>query len=257
MRIKRLLVLAILLSVSCCEASAASQAQTVKVGDPGVDGSFLKPYKNAWKVVYTFPGKDPMLIGVWTDQLSEVEVNGRHLLKREQSADYAKYHIVTTNTNVFDPKTMAPVSNDFSRSDTGERVHRNFDGANVQYRRGKGPAESGTETGEIKMDQPIFDYDGGMYGLLLSAFPLKEGFSATIPALSEDKDAFEWVTFNVGKEELVEAGPDKQVRAFRVIVDDAKMDHSIFWVSKEAPYVIKLVNIIPTGGWVTVTLTMM
>jgi hypothetical protein len=30
----------------------------------------------------------------------------------------------------------------------------------------------------------------------------------------------------------------------------------IFWVTKEAPYVIKLVNIIPKGKWVTVTVSM-
>ena len=42
-------------------------------------------------------------------------------------ADYAKYNIVTTYVNVFDPKTMAPISMDFNRSDTGEWAHRDFD----------------------------------------------------------------------------------------------------------------------------------
>src|SRR5580704_16492352 len=80
----------------------------IRLGDSSVDGSFLKPYKNAWKVAYAFPGKDSFLVGAWTDELAAMDVNGRHLLKRTQMADYAKYNIVTTYVNVFDPKTMAP-----------------------------------------------------------------------------------------------------------------------------------------------------
>ncbi len=36
----------------------------------------------------------------------------------------------------------------------------------------------------------------------------------------------------------------------------AKQSHSIFWVTKEPRYVIKLVTTIATGKWVTVTLSM-
>jgi hypothetical protein len=66
-------------------------------------------------VVYTFLGKEPFLVGTWTDELAAVEIDGRHLLKRSQMADYAKYNVVTTYVNVFDPKNMAPVSMDFKR----------------------------------------------------------------------------------------------------------------------------------------------
>jgi hypothetical protein len=68
----------------------------IKLGDSSVDGSFLKPYKNTWKVVYAFQGKEPFLAGIWTDELAAIEIDGRHLLKRSQMADYAKYNVVTT-----------------------------------------------------------------------------------------------------------------------------------------------------------------
>jgi len=227
----------------------------VKLGDPMVDGSFLKTYKNAWKVVYAFPGKEPFLVGTWSDELSAVELNGRHLMKRTQIANYAKYDIITTNINVFDPRSMTPVYTEFSRNDPPEWVHRDFDGATVKYRRGKSADKSNAETGQIKMDVPVFDYHGGLYGLLLSAFPLKEGFTATIPTLSEDQDLFEWTTFTVRKPEPVEAGPGKQVMAWPVEIDEANKSHLVFWISKEAPYIIKLVNIIPSSRWVTVTMS--
>lgn len=226
-------------------------------GDRAIDGSSLKPYKNAWKVVYAFPGKEPFLVGTWTDELVETEVGGRRLFKRMQTADYAKYHIVTTYVNVFDPKTMAPISQDFKRSDTGEWAHRDFDRVSVKFSR-RSSAQAKLETGELKLSSPVFDYNGGMYGVLLAALPLKEGLKASLPTLSEDRDEQEWVTVTVGKPELVDAGPGKQVMAWPIDTEAnyANQSHSIFWVTKESPYVIKLVTTIPGANSVTVTLSM-
>ena len=238
--------------------SPASTPEVLKVGDPRVDGSFLKPCKNAWKIVYEVPGKEPFLVGTWTDELSEVEVNGRRLLQRSQMADYAKYNIVSTYVNVFDPKTMAPVSMDFKRSDTGEWAHRDFEGSRVKYRRGKSRDEVKAQTGQLEMKEPVFDYNGGTYGVLLAALPLKEGLKASFPTLSEDRDEMERVTITVGKQELVDAGPGKQIMAWPIDTeaDYANQSHSIFWVTKEPPYVIKLVTTIPAGKGVTVTISM-
>jgi hypothetical protein len=251
------LALAVLPAYLNAQAPPA-QAQVIKVGDPSIDGSFLKPYKNAWKVVYAFPGKEPFLVGTWTDELAPVEIDGRHLLKRTQMADYAKYNVVSTYVNVFDPKTMAPVSMDFKRNDTGEWTHRDFENTVVKYRRVDSTDETKTQTGQLEMKEPIFDYNGGMYGVFLAALPLKEGFKAIFPTLSEDRDELDRITVSVGKQELVDAGPGKQVMAWPVDTEGkyANNSHSIFWVTKEPPYVIKLVTVIPTGKWVTVTISM-
>src|SRR5215471_20828148 len=206
----------VLPALMCAQSPAPTPIEFLKIGDQRVDGSFLKPYKNAWKVVYAFPGKEPFMVGTWSDELTAVDVNGRHLLKRTQTADYAKYNIVTTYVNVFDPKTMSPVSMDFHRNDTGEWAHRDFEGTKVKYRRGNSGDDSKTQTGELEMKDPIFDYNGGMYGILLAALPLKEGFTATIPTLSEDRDELDHVTVTVGKQELVDAGPGKQVMAWPI-----------------------------------------
>jgi len=240
------------------QSAPSTTAQVLKVGDASIDGSFLRPYKNSWKVVYSFPGKEPFLVGTWTDELASVELNGLHLLKRTQLADYAKYNILTNYVNLFDPKTMAPVSMDFKRSDTGEWAHRDFEGSRVKYQRGESRDTEKTQIGQIELNEPVFDYNGGMYGILLAALPLKEGLKATIPTLSEDRDELDRVLVTIGKQELVDAGPGKQVLAWRVDTEGnyANKSHSIFWVTKEAPYVIKLVTVIPTGNWVTVTISM-
>ena len=257
-RVALVALLPVVLSCFVQSQPPPSPPTVIKLGDSSVNGSFLKPYKNAWKVVYAFPGKEPFLVGTWTDELAVVEINGRHLLKRSQMADYAKYNIVTTYVNVFDPKNMAPVSMDFNRSDTGEWAHRDFDGALVKYRRGKSGYEAKNEGGQLELKESVFDYNGGMYGVLLAALPLTEGFKATFPTLSEDRDELDWITVVVGKEELVDAGPGKQLMAWPIDTEGnyANKSHSIFWVTKEAPYVIKLVTTIPTGKWVTVTISM-
>jgi len=252
-----LFVVLVLTDLGRAQSSAISPL-ILKVGDPSVDGSFLKPYKNAWKVVYEFPGKEPFLVGTWTDELATVDVNGQHLLKRTQMADYAKYHVVSNYVNVFDPKSMSPVSMDFKRSDTGEWAHRDFDKSSVTYRRSGSEDAAQTQTGQLNLKESIFDYNGGMYGVLLAALPLKEGYTVALPALSEDRDELERVVITVGKQELVDAGPGKQLMAWRIDTEGnySNKSHSIFWVTKEAPYVIKLVTVIPTGNWVTVTMSM-
>jgi hypothetical protein len=261
----RLSVLGITLTLSSfvlpeflCAQSALTTTEVVKVGDSSVDGSFLQPYKNAWKVVYAFPGKEPFLVGTWTDELATVEVNGLRLLKRTQLADYAKYNIVTNYVNVFDPKTMAPVSMDFKRSDSGEWAHRDFESSRVKYRRGNSEEIAKTQNGQIELKEPVFDYNGGMYGILLAALPLREGLKATIPTLSEERDELDRVVVTIGKQELIDAGPGKEVLAWRIDTEGnyGNKSHSIFWVTKEAPYVIKLVTVIPTANWVTVTISM-
>jgi hypothetical protein len=253
-----LISLAVLATFIHAQSRPSTLSETIRVGDPRMDGSFLKPYKNAWKVVYAFPGKEPFLVGTWSDELAAVDINGRHLLKRTQIADYAKYNIVTTYVNVFDCKTMSPVSMDFKRSDTGEWAHRDFDSARVEYRRANSGDQRQIQTGQLEMKEAIFDYNGGMYGLLLAALPLGEGFKATFPTLSEDRDELDRITVTVGKQELVDAGPGKQVMAWPIDTEGnyANKSHSIFWVTKEPPYVIKLVTTIPTGKWVTVTISM-
>src|SRR5438067_13562515 len=75
--LKHLTVVAILIAASTTLKATESTPLKVKLGDATVDGTFLKPYKNVWKVVYAFPGKEPFLMGTWSDELSPIEVNGR------------------------------------------------------------------------------------------------------------------------------------------------------------------------------------
>ncbi len=106
--------------------------KTVHVGDRRISGSFIKPYKNFWKLTYAKPNGDSIDACRWSDEVQKIMVNGKALLKRTQIAKYNKGGIVTTLVNVFDPKTMEPISRDFRRNNNTYR-HIDFLEKLVKY----------------------------------------------------------------------------------------------------------------------------
>lgn len=213
-----------------------SQTKKIDVGDPIVGGAFIKPYKNLWKLTYTKPTGESMDAATWSDEVEEITVDSRRLFKRTQVTKYVNGGY-STLINVFDAKTFAPVSRDFRRKN-GMFNHIDFAPGSITFQRADAPGTD-VKQGTVKLGTPVYDFYGGLYGLLIAGFPLKTGFSATFPSLDEDKDNIRPATFKVIREEMVGAGPDKQVKAWVVECEDDGM--MTFWLTKEAPYVIKLV----------------
>lgn len=216
----------------------AEQSKPVNVGDPLIDASFIRPYKNLWKLTYTKPTGESMDAATWSDEVEEITIESRRLFKRTQVAKY-KNGGSSTLINVFDAKTFAPVSRDFRRKN-GMFNHIDFASGSISFQRADAPGTD-IKQGTVKLDRPVYDFYGGLYGLLIAAFPLKSGYSATFPSLDEDTDNIRPATFKVLREEMVEAGPGKQVKAWVVECEDDGM--MTFWLTKEAPYVIRLVYV--------------
>ena len=53
------------------------------------------------------------------------------------------------------------------------------------------------EEATVKLDRPVFDFYGGMYGVLISALPLAEGYTTELPAFDTTKMAIDWVAVRV------------------------------------------------------------
>lgn len=243
----RRVILALLLAscVALASEAPAKEPATLAVGDPRVDGSFLRPYRNAWRYVYRKPGAAPVDAGIWTDELREDRANGRRVLVRTQEQRDRKAQVRTTTVNVFDAKTLAPISMDW-KLDPQNFNHREFSGARVRFRRLATPPGGVLQQGDVTLAAPPFDFLGGMYGLVAVALPLAPGFTARIPALDERDEVLRWVDLRVTREVTVEAGPGKRVRAW--VVDASTPDGPMtFWLTKAPPYVIKLV-FRATGG---------
>jgi Protein of unknown function (DUF3108) len=165
-------------------------------------------------------------------------------MKRTQVAKYPKKGIQLTFVSVFDPKRMEPLSFDYSRSDNGNVRHVEFEHENVTYRHidstGAKPEEA-----RVKLDRNVFDFYGGMYGLLISTLPLADGYTTEIPAFDTNKMAIDWVPVRVKGRETVPAGTGKKTETWVVETPTKLYGRMTWWVTKEPPYVIKAVLEVP------------
>jgi hypothetical protein len=84
-----------------------------------------------------------------------------------------------------------------------------------------------------------------MYGLLISALPLKNGYTAEIPTLDTNEMAIDWVPVRVKGRETVEAGAGKKAETWVVETPTRLYGRMTWWVTKEPPYVIKAVLEVP------------
>src|SRR5438477_655840 len=192
------------------ESSSPSNLKRVEVGDATVTGSHLKAYTNLWKFTQQKPGGTAESAGTWSDSLENVDFEGRPALKRTQIAKYEKKPIQLTFVSIFDPATMEPFSFDYSRTDNGNVRHVEFKGETVNYRHTESTGAK-PEEAVVKLDRRVFDFYGGMYGMLVSAVPLVAGYTAEIPAFDTTKMAIDWVPVRVQRYETVEAGPGKKM----------------------------------------------
>jgi len=236
----------VFLAVSIASASANDTAPVkVTVGDASVNGAKLQPYKNAWGMTVIKPDGTVLPdVGVWEDSLEVVNLNGRECFQRTQVARYKRNGEVvatTTTINVFDRKTMAPISRSFGRhgGPAGDRKQA------ITFGKDSMKVDTTVNGKSEVRDVPAtsaFDFYGGLYAVLWVTLPLKNGYLATLPSYSEDEDHPEkvsWVTFQVTGSETIEAGARGKVQAW-VVNCDSDIGNLKYWVSEESPYIIRM-----------------
>ena len=218
----------------------------LEVGDVRITGSHLKPYTNLWKLTQKKSGGPVEESGTWSDSLEGAVYNGQPAMKRTQIAKYEKKGIKLTFVSVFDPKTMKPFVFDYSRSDNGNVRHVEFGPDAVIYRHTDSTGAK-PEEAKVKLDRDVFDFYGGMYGLLISTLPLADNYSAEIPAFDTTRMAIDWVPVRVKGRETVPAGAGKKAETWVVETPTKLYGRMTWWLTKEPPYVIKAVLEVPKG----------
>ena len=228
----------------------------VEGGDPSVSGTFLKPYTNRWTFSIEKPGGSPVEAGVWSDRMEATTYRGRPALRRTQIAEYKK-GIRLTFVNVFDAASMAPLTFDYSRSDTGETRHLEVDDKTLTFRRQPGTGSDESQDYVAHLDRRILDFYDGMYGILIDAFPLKEGYEAELAAFDTDRARVDWVHLKVTGREVLPAGESRRVETWVVQVQTELYGSSTWWVTREAPFVIKAALVLSEkDGGTKITYTM-
>ena len=242
-RFRNALFLLISLSITGICAAQDKEPIQVKVGDPIVNGAILKPYKNLWRMsIVTKDGKTIPDMGTWSDELDVVKIGGREYFRRTQIANFIRDGQALGNTktvNVFDPRTLAPISRTFERhtapkGDSAVKIE--FGSHAIKVER----TEDGqTSTKEIPTNTAAYDFYGGLYGIVVTAFPLEKGFSASFPSFGEEDIRIEPVTFKVMGSEVADAGPRGKMQTW-IVEADTTQGPMKFWLSREAPYIIRL-----------------
>ena len=246
-----------MLCFHCCLARGARADDAVApavlaVGDAAIDGSFIQPYDNAWSITAHRGDGTVEDIGISSDHVRAREVDGRRVLLRMEST------LVTTSKpgvewplrqsstfNSADARTLRPhLGIDFGAD--GSRTRHEFTPRLVTTTR-QDAHSSDAASSRTELANEVFDFDGGMAGLILAALPLDVGYRADLPSLGAA--GVERVRVAVRTHESIRAGAHGNVAAYVVDVG-ADPVQSTYWISRFPPYVIKVRVASPGGGFV-------
>ena len=239
----------ILLAWGLAFVAARADPRPITVGDGTVTGDHFQPYTNRWEYSVKLPGKDLLKVGIWSDEMTAATVDGHAAFIRKQVAGNYKNDKTTVTLNTFDAHTLAPLRREWIDRNPANYTRLKFSGKIISVERiasgpQPGPAAAPPEpvaTGpELTLAAPVFDFHGGMWGMVLAGAPLKVGLEGTFQTLDEFGPTVSTVKFRVVREEETSAGPGKKVMAFVVETDSEKSGHLVFWITPHAPYIIRL-----------------
>jgi hypothetical protein len=257
----------LLAGASTAALGQSSAPMGVRVGDSVVDGTVLKPYSNRFSQRVLRPdGTVREGIVYWTDELRATNLRGRPLLERSIiTYRVADQGIISFGGALFDPRTLAPVAS-WETQSADDYWHMNFHG---DGRVGIGlkvspPAGSEPRFIHWKRDTPAFDTYNGTFGLLLATLPLREGFATGVDVVSEDKGARQHLDVRVLREESVSPGGSVGGQTVKGWVVETRVlgeyppatgpaspklvplahapSVSTYWVIKQPPYLVKIVQ---------------
>ncbi len=224
-------------SVLLAASSLAAPLAVAKVA-PGNLKCAVQPYDNAWRWTVLFPDGHVKTQGIWSDHLELTNVDGREVLKRVQGMSYVSGLSMVLITTA-DPHTCTPFSVE-RHTVGGEVIKRRFAGRKIITER-TGPGGLVRSTA-VDVAAPVFDFGDGQEALLLTSLPLRVGYEAIIASIDEtsSSDSLKPVTIRVLREETVRDLRHLPAKAFVVESDDPGQSRSIFWISKAAPYFLRL-----------------
>jgi hypothetical protein len=216
-------------------------AAIVKMGDGTVSGARLTPYDNAWLVTQTFADGRINEPGIWTDQLRLREVSGRKVFVRTQGMAYYNGKFISS-VNVFDPTTMAPISDQQHVAD-GSTEKWTLNGSHAEGHLVAATPEAKEQIQQFDSHTPGYDFNCCMRSLMAATLPLRMGYSVTLPNEIMSKDDDQGVTYKVVGREQARAGERGMVDTWVVQIDPSPggCDCVIrFWVNDKSPFIIRM-----------------
>ena len=213
--------------------TAPSSLTMLEPGAPGVDASAIPEYTNRFDVVEARPDGTERVLGTWDDRVEIVQRAGRSVLRRIQKSK-------TTNgssghLDEVDLKTLQPLRARYE-SDGVVVSDSTWEGRRLTSRDVTTPAglpatERIAVSLTVEFPRPVFDWH--LWGVLLSSFPLTDGYEAAFLAhTTSDAESplLRRLTLKVMGRETIDLGRRGHVECYVVQVDAGTP--WTFWISR-------------------------
>ena len=202
-------------------------------GSPGVDASAIPEYTNLFEVVEARPDGTERIAGTWDDRVEIVKRDGRTVLRRIQNSRTQAG--TSAHLDEVDQKTLQPLRAQYS-SNGAVVSDASWDGPRLSARdittlAGSSSAERLPVTMSVEFPKPVFDWH--LWGVLVSSFPLADGYQAAFVAhTTSDADAplLRRITVDVTGRETIDLGERGKVECYVVKVDAGTP--WTFWISR-------------------------
>jgi hypothetical protein len=211
----------------------------------GVD---LQPYSHTYRVVATVNGK-PVVTAQWKDTLDEITVAGKKALRRTQVSLQTNGR-TRTWVSIFEHGSLAPIADTFNTSE-GEIFARTFSADAATSYSSSGADLGILKTSKTQLPQGYSDFNGGQFGLALLGLPLVQSYKTTLITFGPTDAAVQLIPIEVLRREQIDiAGRSVEALVVRATFaakyyPDEGENYMTFWLTREAPYIARLVTEAP------------
>jgi hypothetical protein len=233
-------------SASVAAFLAAACADVATAGE-----SLLEPFSHTYVVTADVKGRH-IVASHWHDVLDYVTINGKPAFRRTQISTQTNGN-VRTWISVFDTATLAPVSDTFNTSD-GTIFARVFHAGYVTDYSSDDPQKGLLKTARAAVPEGYSDFNSGQFGLALLRLPLAPNYATTLTTFGPTDANVQLIPIAVtGMETVRLNGCSRNAYVVRATFaatyyPDEGENYMTFWVSKQPPYVLRLLLDTPKTG---------
>jgi hypothetical protein len=210
-------------------SAALQPADTVQAGDSVLDPSVLRPFALFRNLTLT-RGDTVKPFGHQSERFARAGLDGREVLL--DVLTFETPNATTVDSSWFDPQTLQPIR--MRSSNAARSVALDFDGDRVH---GATTPATGIAA---RLDQQlgVRPFEWNMFGLAISALPLRPGYRATMPVYVDRFQRVVWYGIEVvGDTSIVRASGYHAPMWEVLATPDSGAPSARFWVSQRHRFV--------------------
>jgi hypothetical protein len=209
---------------------SSSPVDTIQAGDPRVDAARLRPFTLERHLTLT-RGDTIKPFGRQLESLAAGTLDGRLVLVGVLTFETPR--ATTVDSSWLDPATLRPIR--MQSSNTARTVSLEFEGDRVH---GGTTPSTGART-VIDQRLGIRAFEWNMFGLALSALPLRPGFRAAMPVYMDRFERVVWYRVEVVQDTALVRASGYRAPMWEVLAtpDSAAPPSARFWVSQRHRFI--------------------